>query len=228
MNRFVRLRAVACTAIAFGLASTSASAAIITFDNLGLLAGLNPVGASPVDVGGGFTLAAAITGQFSDAEIIDPNTTNNSAEAGGRTGYEYLVGQNPGDMVVTTLRRSDGAAFDLTSFIYHGWNNNHASLLSVQGVLGNSSIVSQNFAITSQFSDPWQTANLTNVFRGLDHVTFVGSLGAQSGNVFALDNINAASAAVPEPISWSMMLIGFGGLGAVLRRRRSQTAHVVA
>jgi hypothetical protein len=26
---------------------------------------------------------------------------------------------------------------------------------------------------------------------------------------------------VPEPATWAMMLIGFGGLGAVLRRRRS-------
>jgi hypothetical protein len=29
---------------------------------------------------------------------------------------------------------------------------------------------------------------------------------------------------VPEPATWGLMLVGFGGLGAVLRRRRSQVA----
>jgi hypothetical protein len=33
-----------------------------------------------------------------------------------------------------------------------------------------------------------------------------------------------ARAAVPEPAAWAMMLVGFGGLGALLRRRRSQVA----
>ena len=34
--------------------------------------------------------------------------------------------------------------------------------------------------------------------------------------------------AVPEPASWALMLVGFGGLGAVLRRRRQLTAAVAA
>jgi hypothetical protein len=34
----------------------------------------------------------------------------------------------------------------------------------------------------------------------------------------------AAVAAVPEPASWAMMLVGFGGLGAILRRRRQAAA----
>lgn len=31
--------------------------------------------------------------------------------------------------------------------------------------------------------------------------------------------------AVPEPATWAMMLLGFGGLGAMLRRRRNQVAN---
>ncbi len=34
--------------------------------------------------------------------------------------------------------------------------------------------------------------------------------------------------ATPEPATWSMMLIGFGGLGAVMRRRRSHAAFAAA
>ena len=33
---------------------------------------------------------------------------------------------------------------------------------------------------------------------------------------------NVSLSAVPEPMSWAMMLLGFGGLGAVVRNRRKQ------
>lgn len=36
---------------------------------------------------------------------------------------------------------------------------------------------------------------------------------------FGIDNV-VVSGAVPEPAAWAMMLMGFGGLGAALRRRR--------
>ena len=34
-------------------------------------------------------------------------------------------------------------------------------------------------------------------------------------------NADVAGGAVPEPATWAMMLVGFGGLGAVIRRRRA-------
>ena len=40
-----------------------------------------------------------------------------------------------------------------------------------------------------------------------------------NGNDFGLDDISV-SGGVPEPASWALMLLGFGGLGAALRSRR--------
>jgi hypothetical protein len=37
-----------------------------------------------------------------------------------------------------------------------------------------------------------------------------------------------ALGAVPEPASWAMMLLGFFGLGAMLRRARRSTASALA
>jgi hypothetical protein len=37
-------------------------------------------------------------------------------------------------------------------------------------------------------------------------------------------SITERDAGVPEPASWTLMLVGFGGLGAVLRRRRGLAA----
>jgi hypothetical protein len=57
---------------------------------------------------------------------------------------------------------------------------------------------------------------------------------SQSVNFFVLDNpygdnrggvslsVTTPTAAVPEPATWALMLLGFGGLGAVLRRRHGQ------
>lgn len=48
-----------------------------------------------------------------------------------------------------------------------------------------------------------------------------GGAGSYSGT------LSFALAAVPEPASWAMMILGFGGIGGVLRRRRSDGPAVV-
>ena len=45
-----------------------------------------------------------------------------------------------------------------------------------------------------------------------------------------LDNITLETAGprttVPEPASWALMIMGFGGMGAMMRRRRTATASI--
>mgnify|MGYP001556038995 CR=1 FL=1 len=47
-----------------------------------------------------------------------------------------------------------------------------------------------------------------------------------SGNDFALDDFSLTSTAVPEPASWALMILGFGGIGAMVRNRRRVLAAV--
>jgi hypothetical protein len=47
-----------------------------------------------------------------------------------------------------------------------------------------------------------------------------------SGNDFALDDMSLSGTAVPEPSSWALMLLGFGGLGAMLRTSRRRAMAV--
>lgn len=44
--------------------------------------------------------------------------------------------------------------------------------------------------------------------------------GGQTVSAFAQIGTGAVAAAVPEPGTWAMMLVGFGGMGVALRRRR--------
>ena len=43
---------------------------------------------------------------------------------------------------------------------------------------------------------------------------------SSSGNSFELDNLAGSMGAVPEPATWAMMIMGFGAVGALIRRRR--------
>ena len=51
---------------------------------------------------------------------------------------------------------------------------------------------------------------------------------SSSGNSFEFDTLAARSAGVPEPAAWGLMILGFGGIGAVLRRRRQTLATATA
>lgn len=42
-----------------------------------------------------------------------------------------------------------------------------------------------------------------------------------SNNSFEVDNFAGSLAAVPEPATWAVMIMGFGAVGAVIRRRRA-------
>jgi hypothetical protein len=57
-------------------------------------------------------------------------------------------------------------------------------------------------------------------FFGFTSDTAIDSLGITRLDGYAIiDNASFTTGAVPEPASWALMLIGFGGLGALLRRR---------
>ncbi len=45
-----------------------------------------------------------------------------------------------------------------------------------------------------------------------------------SGNSFEFDNFAGTVGGVPEPATWGLMIVGFSGIGAMLRRRRGMAA----
>lgn len=49
-----------------------------------------------------------------------------------------------------------------------------------------------------------------------------------AGRDFCTVGVDCGGGGVPEPSSWALMLLGFGGLGAMLRRRRGQTRATFA
>jgi opacity protein-like surface antigen len=54
--------------------------------------------------------------------------------------------------------------------------------------------------------------------------TFRAVLSASGNSVTAFARIGAGAPAVPEPATWAMMLVGFGGMGVAMRRNRRKSA----
>ncbi len=69
------------------------------------------------------------------------------------------------------------------------------------------------------------TTNSNNSNQQLAFVADVSSNG-NTGNVAAL--AGGTPGGVPEPATWAMMLVGFGGMGALLRHRRRQGRAAIA
>ena len=74
-------------------------------------------------------------------------------------------------------------------------------------------------------------ANGNQVAPGTNGLFSVWSTGGETFNTitltsarnsFEIDNL-AVGGVVPEPASWALMIIGFGGVGGMLRTRRRQT-----
>jgi len=56
------------------------------------------------------------------------------------------------------------------------------------------------------------------------HVTYTVSNSAGTPVLAVQNVVNIGAGAVPEPASWALMIFGFGGAGAMLRRRRTSGA----
>ncbi len=73
---------------------------------------------------------------------------------------------------------------------------------------------SYNFGVESSSSGVGaQTAGGVGGYYALKH-----------SEAFSLSGISTGTAGVPEPASWALMLVGLGGAGAMMRRRRQQLA----
>ncbi len=68
----------------------------------------------------------------------------------------------------------------------------------------------------TQFSYVWNSGAYTTAT-----VELINRNLQPYGNDFVLDDMSFSGGAVPEPATWAMMILGFGAVGSLLRRRRT-------
>lgn len=83
--------------------------------------------------------------------------------------------------------------------------------------------ITGSLALTQALFDPNDTFLRNNIAVGAGTFTLniLGTPGTQNGALSGSVSF-ASTPAVPEPGTWAMMLLGFGGIGFAMRRRRRQ------
>jgi hypothetical protein len=114
-----------------------------------------------------------------------------------------------------TVRRTDGAFFSLKSLALADTYNGGVAAGVRFSFFDGVRTTTQEFTLDKLKG--LQTFTFDQARLESFTYAFVGAQGLQLDDV-VVDA--AASAAVPEPATWAMMILGFGAAGSVLRRRR--------
>jgi hypothetical protein len=147
-----------------------------------------------------------------------------------------MEGQMFGDGGVLTIVKDSPGLFTFDSLDFGAYDAFHTfgQTLTVNGYLGGNIIETNTFSLNGANASGGTLSNWTHETNILptqiDRLDIVLNAKAVDGNVdqqrqfyAAVDNVNLTGvpgSGTPEPATWAMMVIGFGGLGAMIRSRR--------
>lgn len=204
-----------CLIGALGLAlaglSASASAAVV----LNTTPGTDPYSGPPVTYDFDTTIPV-----FTGGAIVPTSQSGQFARPYGASGNYYSVG--PSTSSPGTIDLSLFSDIGQLSFI---WGS--VDRYNTIEVLSRTGAVLQSFTgsdvINSQFGNqslPSTNPLVTLDITGSDQTNIGGIRLRSSSNAFEIDNISV-QAAVPEPGTWALMLLGFGLVGGAMRRGKT-------
>ena len=153
---------------------------------------------------------------FSGIATQTGTSGNAAAPAGDATEFGYVIGGKSATLTTPVLK----------SFSMYIGSVDTYNSITFKGLNGYEETISGSDLVAQANGD--QSSGGTNrrfyFDFGSDRVTEV--IFSSSSNSFEFDNI--AAGAVPEPATWAMLIVGFGFVGASLRRRHASVATVTA
>ena len=195
-------------------APTALNAQVITFN-------ANPTGGFQYGGGNNYTPANAtvltngndeLAVRFHAYQQVAPASTSGlyTFSLGTNLSYDFSIGgaTSGSNILLTNLLTNQTVSYDPLCPI-PGFCALNDNTLTADGDIQNSQRLS-----FSQFAGLGFNALIDNTYR-IDLTA-----GGNTVTSFAQLGTGAATGAVPEPATWAMMLIGFGGMGVSLRRRR--------
>jgi hypothetical protein len=211
----------AASALALAVA-TSAGAATVQFDFAGV-GHQNNLGPTETYVVSGLTLIASGFNQFNTATNLygkhdslsetglglanDPSGQN---EISWHMGFVQLDVQGLfGKVIGSTLQFGTNSTTQGETWAVYGTNT-----------AGN---MSGATFLTNGTSEGLHNLSGLGTYKYYDFISSANS----GGKNFLITSLTG-TLAVPEPTSWALMIIGFGGIGAAMRRRRSVASAVTA
>jgi choice-of-anchor C domain-containing protein len=191
------------------VAALPAAANAAPFVNGSFESGTNPGVFTPLTAG-----STAITGWTVGGDSVDYIGSYWNAQSGSRS--VDLSGNAPGS-IFQTFDTVLGQVYNVTFFL--GANGDgppptkSVSVTATGNAAGNYSVGSTPFPpnVTA-----WSPFNYVFTATGTSTTLTFASTGTTAYGA-ALDNVNVT--AVPEPAAWALMILGFGAIGGVMRRR---------
>jgi len=215
---------------ALAVAAERADAAILTFDDFNIPANSN----YPTDFQGpiGFT---ELGYQFSDNIVVYNPTgiANGPAYSGSNAAFNDYAGNGFGPQF--TITKVGGGTFSFVDAYLQSWTHSSANPAvpgsgqiqgTILGYLDNQIVGVVSYANITTWTDVLASSGFGS-FANIDTLVIDPTTTANSPNVLTLvDNLqlNSAVSAVPEPSTWAMALLGFGGLGLLACRRKNLLA----
>ena len=149
---------------------------------------------------------AIVTDNVSNPNKVEFDTTN---AAGGGTAVTSFFNFMVSDPMI--------GVFSATTATNPASTVSLLQLLLGSTVIASSSGSSNSLSLTSGTLTPGNTYTFK----------YTATMSDGGGNISGPANFYLTSA-VPEPASWGLMLLGFGGMGMMLRRRRRPTLAQIA
>ena len=201
----------------FAATAANATTTITFFDGLGNLqpgevsyADFNTVATSGSPTGSNFVIQTGTNAQGAQPVVGDQGDPYLSVGSNLPSGIAtFNFASQPGGGIFS-LGMDYGSADEYNSFVLHLSNGTTEIYTGGQVIAA---------AATGNRTSPVTNGRLT--FRP-DAGLYITSIDLRStGQALEVDNFGVISvAAVPEPATWGMMLLGFGVMGVSLRRRR--------
>ena len=206
---------------------------------LGLLAAAGPVGAATVfsedfNAGGfqgGLQLPNNTSDRWAGTDYYRLNNFNGWTFTGdvffARNRADYSDGavllnerSGPSTSASRTLTGLTGGQTYTVSFLFNGDNTPVGGGYSVLADVNAGSVSSFSGTVQAPGTNPGTLASFNFVaVSGSNVLRFRQTSSFDASPI--IDNITVSTAAVPEPGTWALMIVGFGGAGAMLRRRRA-------
>jgi hypothetical protein len=165
----------------------------------------------------GSNVVATGSGSIDTADLTSAGFGGNQAGLYAPTAG-VLFGPSPSGLIIGQRYQgiSGPSSFSQTSFIYYGPSSASGDVFGVDGadgILNVPGIYNSNSPLSA--TEIWDNTSLSGM--GLAPGTYVYTWGSGAD----ADTLTVNISAVPEPSTWTMMILGFCGLGFLAYRQKN-------